>query len=108
MNRDDVARLVWAFTGRATTALDDDPQVAIDRFLSNPYPDGLAAIRAELDLAGTRDELIDLLAWRGRERWAGEQKRRHARAAIDAGCPLRVAAAAAGVTHQTITNWASA
>lgn len=34
--------------------------------------------------------------------------RRAARAAIAAGCPLRVAAEAAGVSHQTIANWAAA
>ncbi len=106
MNRSDVTRLVWAYTGRAGTVLDDDPEIAINRFLHNSYPGGLAAVRAELDLTDTRDELIDLLAWRGRERWATTQKRRAARAAIDAGCPLRIAAEAAGVTHQTIANWA--
>lgn len=111
MTRDDVDRLVFAAVGRGAT-IDEDPTDTIDRFVTNwrngRYSGGLDAIRDELGLAPVRDELVDLLAWSGRERWAGVCKRRAAQAAVLAGCPLRVAAEAAGVSHQTVANWAAA
>ena len=38
---------------------------------------------------------------------ARDAKYRIAKALIDDGCPLRVASSYVGVTHQSISNWAS-
>lgn len=107
MIRPDVERIVYAGIGAGLT-INDSPDRATERFLRNAYPGGLAAVAEECGVSTVRPELVDLLAWRGRELWAQHQIRHAARAALQAGCPLRVAAEAAGVSHQTIANWAAA
>ena len=107
LKRHDVERLVYAFIGQGKT-IDDTPDAAVERFLRNNYPGGLAAVADELGVTHTRPELIELLSWRGRQRWAELQVRRAARACVQAGCPLRTAAEAAGVSPQTVLNWSKA